>query len=158
LLQTDSANSNENAIAPKAAGSAVTLAVQLAEPRRLDKRNLHPYRLKVKELRNVLEMASNPKTGFVDDLSKVKDAIGEWHDWEELVSIAEKKLDHGNRCGLVAELKRIAGQKYDHALALAQELRQTYLQNSDSRKKSSSTASPKIPRGPVWDAIAKLAA
>src|SRR6266705_2688098 len=35
------------------------------------------------------------------------------HDWEELVSIAQKALDHGKRCGLQTQLKRIAKHKYD---------------------------------------------
>jgi hypothetical protein len=132
-------------IAPKAAGAAVTLAVDLAVPERLHKGNLHPYRLIVKGLRNVLQMAPSAETQFADDLTKVKDAIGEWHDWEELLSIAQKELDHGSRCGLVAELKKITGQKYDQALALSRSLRRTYLRSSH-------------PREPVWDAIAKLVA
>src|SRR5207253_6998095 len=101
-----------------------------ATPERLGRETLHPYRLKVKELRNVLQMAggtSNLK--FVDELGKVKDAIGEWHDWEELVSIAQKTLDHRPRCGLQTELKRIAKQKYEQALALSQKFRKTYLRN-----------------------------
>jgi CHAD domain-containing protein len=146
-----------SALAPKAAGAAVTLAVQLALPQRLDKRNLHPYRLKVKELRNILQMADGADPQFVDDLRKVKDAIGEWHDWEELASIAQERLDHGNRCGLQVELGRIAGKKYDEALALAEALRKKYLRGSHSQKKGAS-ASPSVPREPVWEAIAMLAA
>src|SRR5438552_5436542 len=38
------------------AGLAVKLSTELASPAGLNKRNLHPYRLKVKELRNVLQM------------------------------------------------------------------------------------------------------
>jgi CHAD domain-containing protein len=142
--------------APNATATAVNLATQLADPPRLGKDNLHPYRLKVKELRNVLQMAevvSHPK--FVDDLGEVKDAIGEWHDWEELVAIGKKALSHGNRCELLAELKRIAQHKYDHALALSQQLRKNYLRYSGPPKKGA--ASAKIPGEPVWKAIAMLA-
>jgi CHAD domain-containing protein len=157
LVQTNKDNPDRSTVGPKAAGAAVTLVVQLAVPKRLDRRNLHPYRLKVKELRNVLQMAPTDTTRFVDDLAKVKDAIGEWHDWEELVSMAQKELDHGNRCGLVAELKRIAGSKYDHALSLALSLRRTYLRSSHPQENGSSTAPPSVPREPVWEAIARLA-
>jgi CHAD domain-containing protein len=157
LVQKNGDDTSGAAVGPKAAGTAVTLAVQLGAPQRLNRENLHPYRLKVKELRNVLQMAPSDSTRFISDLGEVKDAIGEWHDWEELVLIARKELDHGSRCGLLAELKRIAGHKYDHALALALDLRRTYLRNSDSRGRPSSTASPGIPREPVWQAIAKLA-
>jgi CHAD domain-containing protein len=158
LVQTNGEDPSVRPVAPKAAGSAVTLAVQLAAPRRLDKRNLHPYRLKVKELRNVLHMAAGDSPQFVNDLVRVKDAIGEWHDWEELASIATAELNHGSRCGLVAELKRIAGLKYEHALALSQALRSNYLRSSHPHKNRSSAVSPGVPREPVWDAIAMLAA
>jgi hypothetical protein len=42
----------------------------------LNKPNLHPYRLKVKELRNVLQMADNAdQQEFITRLGEVKDAI-----------------------------------------------------------------------------------
>jgi len=138
--------------------TAVSLAEQLAAPRHLGRENLHPYRLKVKELRNVLQLAagdSHPK--FVDDLKQVKDAIGEWHDWGELIAIAQKALDYGNGCGLLAEMKRIANDKYDHALALAQRLRKQYLRTAHPRGKAAVAAAPGVPRETVWDAIARLA-
>jgi len=113
--------------------------------------------LRVKELRNVLRMAagtSNPK--FVDDLGRVKDAIGEWHDWEELVLIAQKALDHGNGCELMRELKRVAEGKYEHALGVVQALRKKYWRNAVAPKKGAA-ATPTMPREPVWEAIALLA-
>ena len=142
-----------------AAGTAVELAAQLAIPPHLGREDLHPYRLKVKDLRDVLQMATGAdRAKFVDDLGEVKDAIGEWHDWEELVSIAPKALDHGSRCQLMAEYKRVAKVKYEHALTLVQTLRKKYLRHSGPRKKGASAASPKIPGAPVWEAIAMLAA
>lgn len=130
-----------------ATATAVKLEAELAMPRRLDRKNLHPYRLKVKELRDVLQMAdgsSRPK--LVDDLGEVKDAIGEWHDWEELVSIAEKVLDHGKDCGLIPELKKLTRDKYDRALALADSLRSKYLRKTT-----------KTPAEPALQAAASLA-
>jgi len=155
LARVNGDDPGENVFGPKAAGTAVTLAVQLGAPPRLNRGNLHPYRLKVKELRSVLQMAAGKDPQFVSDLGKVKDAIGEWHDWQELVSIAEQELDHGNQCGLPAELKRIAGRKYDRALALAQGLRTHYLR---PQKDLSPGPSSGVPREPVWEAIAMLAA
>ena len=157
LLQAKDDGSSGNAAGPNAAGTAVTLAIALAVPQRLTKENLHPYRLKVKGLRNILQMAAGASSPFTEDLAKVKDAIGEWHDWEELVSIAGKELDHGNRCELLAGLKRIASDKYDRALGLAQALRRNYLRSAHSQKHRTPAASSSIPREPVWDAIAMLA-
>ena len=146
-------------VAANATATAVKLATELAVPQRLGRDNLHLYRLKVKELRNILQMAVGAdRNKFVADLGKLKDAIGEWHDSEALVSIAQKVIDHGNRCGLVAELKRTAKRKYEHAVALTRWLRKTYLRNFRPLKKGTSSASPKIPSEPVWKAIAMLTA
>jgi CHAD domain-containing protein len=55
------------------AGLAVKLSTELASPAGLNKRNLHPYRLKVKELRNVLQMADNAdQQEFIATLGEVK--------------------------------------------------------------------------------------
>jgi CHAD domain-containing protein len=116
--------------------AAVKLASGLAKPQRLGRASLHPYRLKVKELSNVLKLAGQA-SGFINDLDKVKDAIGEWHDWEELISIAARVLTHGKRCGLLAELRRIAAQKYQRAIALSQKLRKTYLPIQEGGKSAS---------------------
>ena len=147
---------NGSAEFANATATAVKVAVQLGVPP-LNRETLHPYRLKIKELQNVLKIADG-SSKFIDDLGEVKDAIGEWHDWQELVSIAQRALDHANRCELLGELNRIAKQKYEHALGLAESLRKTYLRKSHSPKKGASAASPGIPREPVWEAIAMLAA
>jgi CHAD domain-containing protein len=157
LIQTNGDSAGDSAVGPRAATAALTLAVQLAAPPRLDRGTLHPYRLKVKELRNILQMASGNSTRFVDDLAKVKDAIGEWHDWEVLLSIAQKELEDYRRCDLLAELRRITRHKYDDALALARTLRRNYLRSSHSRKARSSAPPSSIPREAVWEAIAMLA-
>src|SRR5437868_5544967 len=134
--------SGADGVVANATATAVRLAAQLSAPPRLNKTNLHPYRLKVKELQNILLMAEAPsRPRFVQDLGQVKDAIGEWHDWAELVGIASKLLDHGGRCLLLAELRRVADSKYDHALSLALKLRKTYLQRSRPERKGAALAS-----------------
>ena len=63
--------------AANATAAASRLSAELAVPTQLNKRNLHPYRLKVKELQNILLMAEAPsRPRFVEDLGDVKDAIG----------------------------------------------------------------------------------
>src|SRR5204863_3440123 len=104
LLRGKDAGAADSAVA-NAAATAIRLSAQLAAPPRLNKTNLHPYRLKVKELQNILLMAEAPsRPRFVEDLGDVKDAIGEWHDYAELVGIASKLLDHRGNCALLAEL------------------------------------------------------
>ncbi len=124
-------------------------------PRHLGRQNLHPYRLKVKELRNVLRMAErHTDLEFVEALGQVKDAIGEWHDWQDLVATAEEILDHGSSCNVIRELKTRANDKYDYALRSAETLRRKYLQESrDGLKKAG-----KSPHKSVSTAIAGMAA
>jgi CHAD domain-containing protein len=74
-------SSTQNAPAAEAMAAAAKLSRELAQPATLNKSNLHPYRLKVKELRYILQMADSPDTrDFIDSLGAVKNAIGEWHD------------------------------------------------------------------------------
>ncbi|HLZ39633.1 MAG TPA: CHAD domain-containing protein [Candidatus Sulfotelmatobacter sp.] len=152
-LDKDSAGGNSIAIDPTA--SAIEIAAELSAPARLNRANLHAFRLKVKELRNVLKLADSPDQRLIDVLGDVKDAIGEWHDWEELIAIAEKALDHGAQCGLIRELKQNARKRYETALAQAEQLRNRYLKISEKKRARSKRPHP---GEPVWDAAMKLAA
>ena len=134
----DSAAAQDGASAD-AMASAVKLSEELTVPATLNKSNLHPYRLKVKELRYVLQMSDSPDThAFIESLGEVKDAIGEWHDWEELIAIAADLDEHGPNCKLVQELKNVSERKYQRALSLTNQMRRDYLHSSkDSRRRTS---------------------
>ncbi len=96
---------------------AVKVSTDLASPARL------------------LQMADNAdQQEFITRLDEVKDAIGEWNDWQELTEIAEDILDHGTRCQLLRELQRISEVKYQRALALADAMRKKYLRLPPPRK------------------------
>jgi CHAD domain-containing protein len=128
LLRQADSNTADSDAAPVAIAKSIKLATELQRPARLGRSNLHPYRLKVKELRNVLLLSDQgDDQEFVRQLGAVKDAIGEWHDWEELVAIAAKALDHGASCGLIKGLKASCTEKYESALSLAEHLRSHYL-------------------------------
>jgi CHAD domain-containing protein len=99
--------------------SELRLQRELAAPVRLNRKNLHPYRLKVKELRYVLELESDPGDRHViETLGEMKDAIGEWHDWQELLTLASEHLPHGPECKLVRSFEGIVEQKFKHALSV----------------------------------------
>lgn len=140
----------------EAAGTALGLTADLHKPATLNKGNLHPYRLKVKELRNVLQMANNGKQDFVKILGQVKDAIGEWHDWEELIGIADDLLDDGANCALMRTLKTMSDKKFQQALSLANKMRREYLRVSAGRKKGASGNKPRLIR-PVMEAAEAIA-
>ncbi len=125
--------------AAEAMAHAVQLSSELSLPTRLTRSNLHPYRLKVKELRYVLQMADrNGQPGFVKALGEVKDTIGEWHDWEELIAITNDVLDHGPGCGLLRKFKEISEKKYERALTLANQVRKRYIRTSANKKSNHS--------------------
>ena len=135
---------------------ALQLGSRLASGPRLNHSDLHPFRLKVKELRNVLRLAETPEQNLVDALGSVKDVIGEWHDWQELVAIADKTLDHGSQCKLIQALKTTTQKKFDDALSEAEHLRKRYLALA-SKKRPTRTRSASPPE-PVLRAALKLAA
>jgi CHAD domain-containing protein len=100
--------------------SELRLQQELTGPIRLTKNNLHPYRLQVKELRYMLQMEKDPADReLVETLGQVKDAIGEWHDWLQLQTIARDNLPHGSKCKLIPLFQKTTQQKLKHALAVA---------------------------------------
>ena len=120
----------------EAAALALQLSHELRSPARLDRNNLHPYRLKVKELRYVLQLAGDAADQhFIQELGNVKDAIGEWHDWGELIAIASDVLEHDNNCKLIAEIKKIHQQKYDEALGITNRMRREFLGEAVQNKR-----------------------
>ncbi len=57
-----------------------------------DADTLHELRLELKHVRYVAETAGDPGTKMVVLLKPVQDAIGEWHDWLNLMQTADKVL------------------------------------------------------------------
>jgi CHAD domain-containing protein len=121
-----SRNRQTSASSPRAeaAATALELTSSLAEPKVLNRDNLHPYRLKMKALRYVLKSAQGETDHeFIDALGKCKDAIGEWHDLEELAAIAGAALDHGRACKVIQQLKRRRRKKFEEALEITNAMR-----------------------------------
>lgn len=139
----------------EAASSAVEVLSEIAEPKQLSRSNLHRYRIKVKQLRNLLRIADDGDShGFIERLGEVKDAIGEWHDWEELVAMAREILDHP-RCGLIAQLKQKANRHFDYALGLTKNMRKQFLGMKGARGSSKRRVQA---AAPAWNTAVKLAA
>jgi CHAD domain-containing protein len=148
--------SNAGTRAPRtnAAAAALELANELSDPKTLSRTNLHPYRKKVKQLRYVLKSAQgNPDEKFTDALDACKDAIGEWHDWEELIAIANEVLDHGRGCKLIEQLKTVARQKFETALGVTNEMRSRFVPGQRFGKSAKKPASAR----PVLQVASALA-
>ena len=136
-----------------ATADALKLSGEIAGWPRLTTQNLHPFRLKVKELRNVLKMTGKDDE-LVDRLGEVKDAIGEWHDWTVLLEIAIDALGKRERRLLVRQINNIKKQKERTALDAANRVRNHYF--SGNRKNSRESREQRIPE-PVLKSAAGLA-
>lgn len=114
-----------------AVGVALRLSQELAAVRRLGPKNLHAYRIQVKRLRYVLEIADEHghESKFLDELKNVQDCIGEWHDWVQLHTIASDLLQHDG-CKLIAEIQQVEHKTLTKALKVADQMRRRYLQPS----------------------------
>ena len=110
----------------EATAKAAQIWSEMTEWPRLNHTNLHPFRLKVKELRYILQLDSQSDPQFVSNLGEVNDAIGEWHDWNELAAIASNVLHHGDRCALKKQIQTVAQEKQQDAFSAARALRKKY--------------------------------
>src|SRR5262245_37020494 len=128
LLKQAESNPADSHAGPVLMAKAMTLSSDLKGPPRLNRRNLHHSRLKVTHMRDDLQLSDQPDDqDFLEKLGEVKDAIGEWHYWEELIAIATQLLDHGTSCKLVKHLRDTSNSKYERALFLTNDLRSNYL-------------------------------
>ncbi len=88
--------------------------------------NLHMFRIRIKELRYMLELSDEADQTLIGSLGKVKDAIGEWHDGVELLRIAQKVLDAEADGGNLKQLEKMVNERLESALAAANRLRERY--------------------------------
>jgi len=158
LCESREADCDRSATSSRVAAAALTLKSQLSRPVRLDTKNLHSYRLKVKELRNVLRMAENGSdNAFIKALGNLKDEIGEWHDRQELSQIATDVLDHGTRCKFLDALKKTTEERYKRALADAEIMRRDFLRVSAGKTNKNKGRLRQL-SPPVVEAISQVAA
>jgi CHAD domain-containing protein len=109
------------------AGEAHRLYDQLSRWPALNAKNLHAFRIRIKELRYVLQLADGANSEFVNALDSVKAQIGTWHDWQELHRIALEVLDATKHRGAIATIAEIENKKFRSAMRAAQSLRTRYL-------------------------------
>ena len=89
--------------------------------------NLHTFRIKVKELRYILQLTDAADPKFVTTLERAKARIGDWHDWQEFRKIAREVLHERKDRPLLEEMEQTESKKLKQALAAAQPLRTRYL-------------------------------
>jgi CHAD domain-containing protein len=110
------------------------LITELSHWPELNAENLHLFRIRIKELRYMLQLNPQPDEKLVEALGEVKDSVGEWHDWVQLVKIAQKVLDPRSDRTILKHIENTGNQKFESALATAMRVRARYFTGGEHHK------------------------
>jgi hypothetical protein len=97
----------------------------------------------MKKLRYILQMAESPgaspnrgsDTTWLGSLGKVKDQIGDRHDWCELEQIAHEVLDKKDDGATLTQVAEAVNNNFERAMATANRMRARYLSGSAGGKR-----------------------
>jgi CHAD domain-containing protein len=116
-------------IATHAEPVAAELVTELTAWPELNAENIHPFRIKVKRLRYMLQLSNEADGKIVAELGQVKDLVGDWHDWQELAKIANSVLDPAEDGSALQKIEQIGEKKFKDALTKANAARKKYFSN-----------------------------
>lgn len=108
---------------------------------------LHEARVTLKRIRYMAELAEESATqkDFMRKLKSTQDAIGDWHDWQELTSRAEKRFSDRANSALVHEARTVLSARHSDATSSVHRL--FSLAQAPARKSPRSTQSLRtVPR------------
>lgn len=112
---------------PLDARQAYALFDELSRWPRLTLDNLHGFRIKVKELRYMMQLVSGANPDFMKALDRTKVQIGSWHDWAELHTIASELLDVEKDQTAINQIADQENKNLKSAMRAAQNLRSRFL-------------------------------
>jgi CHAD domain-containing protein len=100
------------------------LAVGFATHSPSKSEELHEVRIQMKKLRYIAELGeeSDEQQRFLDKMKSVQDALGVWHDWEQLAQSVEKKFQDRANCPLLIEVRSLSAAKQAAAKAAVEAL------------------------------------
>src|SRR6266481_2098296 len=95
------------------------LADDYAPRQELKPVRLHGARIQLKKIRYLAELAeeSPDQKTLMQDLKSVQDALGEWHDWQQLSTSAEKYFRDRVNCPLLREIRALLAARQSIANA-----------------------------------------
>lgn len=95
------------------------LATAFSSYSSLKPNRLHEARIQLKKIRYLAELAddSEERKAFLEQLKGVQDAVGEWHDWEELTKLAEKRFADRVNCALLREVRALFAARESAAVS-----------------------------------------
>lgn len=85
---------------------------------------LHEARVALKRIRYLAELAeeSAAQKDFIHKLKSTQDAIGNWHDWQELTKRAEKRFSDRANCHLLHEVRTVLSARHSDAISSVNKL------------------------------------
>src|SRR5207253_10979593 len=91
----------------------------------LSEKRVHQYRIAGKRARYLAEIAGDDPRAkqLIEQLKRMQDVIGDWHDWLKLTERAEGVFDGAQGAVLIAALRNITRAKYRQAADVLQETR-----------------------------------
>jgi len=100
----------------------------------LSEGNIHEFRMDCKRVRYLAEMAGEgPKVAAViEQLRRIQDAIGTWHDWLTLTGTAESILSRSGQVSLFSALRAGTRSKYLEALRITADAKRALLELRES--------------------------
>jgi len=80
---------------------------------------LHDTRIDLKRIRYLAELAeeSPEQKNFMRELKSTQDALGDWHDWQELTERAEKRFSDRASCALLREARTVLSARHSDAIS-----------------------------------------
>jgi CHAD domain-containing protein len=99
--------------------------------------SLHDFRTHSKRIRYLAELGCDQPDGelMVRELKRQQDAIGAWHDWSELLRLAEKVLFDKPHAMLLGVLRTSVTSHYSLALRTVREVRESLSAVRGARRK-----------------------
>lgn len=104
----------------------------------LNEGNLHDFRMQCKRVRYLAEMVrGNPKVdAVIEQLKRIQDSIGVWHDWLTLTATAENVLSRSGQVPLLSALHASTRSKYLEALRITADAKRALLEMRVSQPKA----------------------
>ncbi len=99
---------------------------------------LHGYRMRCKQIRYTAELAGDTPVArrIITEMTRLQDAIGEWHDWVMLRHSAEKYVPGAETTALHAALQNLEHAKFAHALRVEAQARRAMLPGATVLRKA----------------------
>jgi CHAD domain-containing protein len=117
------------------------LSAGFSGPDSLKPNVMHELRIGIKMVRYLAELgaASAEQRAFLSAVKSAQDALGAWHDWQELAKTAERQFGDRMNCPLLVETRALLAARYSAARAVVARLLSTH--NVPHGKKQPGSAS-----------------